>query len=160
MRLNVLPAELRAKNVLRHRSGEGYKKLHWRVPKSTIASIILKLKFEITRTLPRVGSPAKLSNWGEKGLGKRGDQEPDGHSGGAPEILCWWKKLPERQPYHSNIPPIWLYGRVARRKCLLSEGHMKARLEFVKKHLKDSCHYRVLREEKNLVFLLFLPICM
>ena len=25
---------------------------------------------------------------GEKGLGKRGDQEPDGHSEGAPEVLC------------------------------------------------------------------------
>ncbi len=31
-----------------------------------------------------------------------------------------------------------LYGRVARRKPLLSTRNMKARMEFVKKHLKDS----------------------
>ncbi len=31
-----------------------------------------------------------------------------------------------------------LYGRVARRKPLLSARHMKARMEFAKKHLKDS----------------------
>ena len=31
-----------------------------------------------------------------------------------------------------------LYGRVARQKPLLSKRHMTARLEFVKRHLKDS----------------------
>ena len=31
-----------------------------------------------------------------------------------------------------------LYGRVARRKPLLSERHLKACLEFAKKNLKDS----------------------
>ncbi|KAK3515048.1 hypothetical protein QTP70_004035 [Hemibagrus guttatus] len=31
-----------------------------------------------------------------------------------------------------------LYGRVARWKPLLSKRHMKARLEFAKRHLKDS----------------------
>uniref|UniRef100_A0A9J7ZS84 Transposase Tc1-like domain-containing protein n=1 Tax=Cyprinus carpio carpio TaxID=630221 RepID=A0A9J7ZS84_CYPCA len=31
-----------------------------------------------------------------------------------------------------------LYGRVAQRKPLLSARHMKARMEFAKKHLKDS----------------------
>jgi hypothetical protein len=31
-----------------------------------------------------------------------------------------------------------LYGRVARRKPLLSKRHMTGRLEFAKRHLKDS----------------------
>ena len=31
-----------------------------------------------------------------------------------------------------------LYGTVARRKPILSKRHMAARLEFAKKHLKDS----------------------
>ena len=33
-----------------------------------------------------------------------------------------------------------LYGRVARRKPLLSKRHLTVRLEFVKRHLKDSDH--------------------
>ena len=33
-----------------------------------------------------------------------------------------------------------LYGRVARRKPLLNKRHMTARLEFAKRHLKDSDH--------------------
>ena len=33
-----------------------------------------------------------------------------------------------------------LYGRVARRKRLLTKRHMTAHLEFVKRHVKDSEH--------------------
>ena len=44
-----------------------------------MAFIILKLKkFGTTRTLSKAGHPVKL---GEKRLGKKGDQEVDGHSG-------------------------------------------------------------------------------
>ena len=66
MRLKELPAELRDRIVSRHRSGEGYKySAALKVPKSTVASIILKWKkFGTTRMLPRVGHPAKLSNQG------------------------------------------------------------------------------------------------
>ena len=60
-----------------------------KVLKNTVVSIILKWKtFGTTRTLPRAGRPAKQSNRGEKDLGQGDDQEPDGHSGRAPEILC------------------------------------------------------------------------
>ena len=52
-----------------------------KVPKNTVASIILKWKkFRTTKTLPRAGRPAKLTNRGEKCLGQGDDQEPDGHS--------------------------------------------------------------------------------
>ena len=41
------------------------------VPKNTVASIILKWKkFVITKTHPRAGCPAKLSNWGRRALGR------------------------------------------------------------------------------------------
>ena len=36
------------------------------------------------------------------------------------------------------LHPSGLYGREARRKPLLSKRHMTARLEFAKRHLKDS----------------------
>ncbi|CAJ0951528.1 unnamed protein product, partial [Ranitomeya imitator] len=50
---------------LRHRSGQGYQRISavLKVPKSTVASKILKRKkFGTTRSLPRPGCPAKLSN--------------------------------------------------------------------------------------------------
>ncbi len=64
MRSKELPEELRDRIVARHRSGQGYKTISaaLKVPKSTVASIILKWKtFGTTRTLPRAGRPAKLS---------------------------------------------------------------------------------------------------
>jgi hypothetical protein len=48
-----------------------------KVPKNRVYSIVLKWKkFGTTKTLPRAGHPAKLSNQGEKGLCQGGDQEP------------------------------------------------------------------------------------
>ena len=38
----------------------------------------------------------------------------------------------------SHLLQSGLYGRVARRKPLLSARHMKGRIEFAKKHMKDS----------------------
>ncbi len=89
MRSKELPEELRHRIVARHRSGQGYKKnsAALKVPKSTVASIILKWKtFGTTRTLPRAGRPAKLSYRGEKSLGERGKEEPKDHCGWAPEM--------------------------------------------------------------------------
>ena len=83
MRSKELPAVFRHRIVSKHRSGEGYKNKSaaLKVPKSTVTFIILKLKtFGSTGTLPRAGRLAKVSNWGEQALGKRGDQEPDSYS--------------------------------------------------------------------------------
>ena len=71
--------ELRDRIVSRHRSGEGYQKMSTslKVPKSTVASIILKWKkFGTTKTLPRAGQPAKLSNRGRKALVREGTRNP------------------------------------------------------------------------------------
>ena len=67
MRLKELSAELRDRIVSRQRSGKGYQIISaaLKVPKNTVASIILKWKkFGTTKTLPRAGHPAKLSNQG------------------------------------------------------------------------------------------------
>ena len=66
MRLKELSVELRDRIVSKHR--EGYQKMYaaLKVPKNTVASIILKgKKFGTTKTLPRAGRLAKLRNWGE-----------------------------------------------------------------------------------------------
>jgi len=71
MRSKELPEELRDRIGARHRSGQGYKKISaaLKVPKSTVASIILKWKmFGTTRTLPRAGRLAKLSYRGMRAL--------------------------------------------------------------------------------------------
>ncbi|KAI4885408.1 hypothetical protein NFI96_002823 [Prochilodus magdalenae] len=102
MRSKEQPKELRDRTVARHRFGQGYKRISaaLKVPKSTVASIILKWKkFGTTRT----GRPVKLSNHGRRALVREVKKNPKMWSG--------------------------LYGRVDRRKT---------RIEFAKKHMKDS----------------------
>ncbi|CDQ84424.1 unnamed protein product [Oncorhynchus mykiss] len=63
MRLKEL--ELQDRIVSRHRSVKGYQNISavLKVPKNTVASIILKWKrFGTTKTLPRTVRPAKLRN--------------------------------------------------------------------------------------------------
>jgi hypothetical protein len=54
----------------RHRSGEGYQNIsaELKVPKDTVVSILLKCKFGATKTLPRAGHLAKMSNQGRRAL--------------------------------------------------------------------------------------------
>jgi hypothetical protein len=71
MKSKVLSVEFRDRIVSRNRSGEGYQNISaaLKLPKNSVASIILKLnKFGNTKTLPRAGRPAKLSNWGKGAL--------------------------------------------------------------------------------------------
>ncbi len=141
MRSKELPEELRDRIVARHRSGQGYKKnsAALKVPKSTVASIILKWKtFGMTRTLPRAGSPAKLSYQGRRAL-VRGKEEPKEPK--LAELQRCIREMGEscrKSIITAALHQSGLYGRVARRKPLLSARHMKARMEFAKKHMKDS----------------------
>jgi hypothetical protein len=99
MRSKELSVELRDRIV----SGEGYQKISvgLKVPKNTVASIILKRKkFGTTKTLPR----AEQS--GEKGLGQEGDQEPDGHSDRAPKFLCGDGRTFQKDNQLCSTPPI------------------------------------------------------
>uniref|UniRef100_A0AAZ3P1W2 Sleeping Beauty transposase HTH domain-containing protein n=1 Tax=Oncorhynchus tshawytscha TaxID=74940 RepID=A0AAZ3P1W2_ONCTS len=62
--------------VSKHKYGEGYQNISaaLKVPKNTVASIILKWKkFGTTKTLPRAGRPGQTEQSGEKGLGQGGD---------------------------------------------------------------------------------------
>lgn len=98
-----------------------------KVPKRTMASIILKSKtFGTTKTLPRGGHPAK---------GKTGDEERDGHSGWSPEIPCGngrnFQKTIINAAHQSGLD-----GRVVTQKPLLCEWQMKAHLDCAKKHIR------------------------
>ncbi len=48
-----------------------------------------------------------------------------------------WEKIVEVN-HHCSPPPVGALWQSGRRKPLLSARHMKARMEFAKKHLKDS----------------------
>ena len=106
MRSKELSLEVRDRIVSKHRSG-GYQKMSaaLKVPKNTVASILLKWK--------KFGT-TKIEHSGEKGLGQGGDQEHDGHSDRVP--LWRRKNLPEGQSslQHSTnhvmsapAPPLW-----------------------------------------------------
>uniref|UniRef100_A0AAZ3S492 Uncharacterized protein n=1 Tax=Oncorhynchus tshawytscha TaxID=74940 RepID=A0AAZ3S492_ONCTS len=71
MRSKELSIELLDRIVSRHRYGEGYQNTSaaLKVPKNTLASIILKWKkFGTTKTLSRASHLVKLSNWGRRAL--------------------------------------------------------------------------------------------
>jgi hypothetical protein len=123
MRTKELSVELRDRIVSRHRSREGYPNISaaLKVPKNTVASIILKWKmFGTTKTLPRAGRPAKLSNRGRSALVREVTQNP-------------MVTLTELQ---SSCVVMGEPSRrtEARQKPLLSKRHMTARLEFDKRH--------------------------
>uniref|UniRef100_A0A8C2DC74 Transposase n=1 Tax=Cyprinus carpio TaxID=7962 RepID=A0A8C2DC74_CYPCA len=136
MRSKELPEELRDRIVARHRSGQGYKKISaaLKVPKSTVASIILKWKtFGTTRTLPRAGRPAKLSYRGRRALVREVKKNPKIT---VAELQRCSREMGEscrKSTITAALHQSGLYGRVARRKPLLSARHMKARMEFAKK---------------------------
>ena len=89
---------------------------------------------EPPRQFQELAVQAKLSNRG-KGLGQGGEQTPDGHSDRAPVEM---REPSRRTTIFAALHQSGLYGRVARRKPLPSKRHMTARLEFAKRHLKDS----------------------
>ena len=110
-----------------------------KVPKSTVASIILKWKkFGTTNTLPRGGHLAKLRNWGKRALVREVTTNPRVT---LTELQSSYLKMGEpsrRTPISAALHQSGLNGRVARQKTLLSKRHMTACLEFAKRHLKDS----------------------
>ncbi len=134
IRSKELPEELRDRIVARHRSGQGYKKISaaLKVPKSTVASIILKWKtFGTTRTLPRAGRPAKLSYRGRRALVREVKKNPKITVAELQRCIREMGESCRKSTITAALHQSGLYGRVARRKPLLSARYMK-------KHLKDS----------------------
>uniref|UniRef100_A0A7N9AQB8 Transposase n=1 Tax=Mastacembelus armatus TaxID=205130 RepID=A0A7N9AQB8_9TELE len=141
MRSKELPKELRDRIVARHRSGQGYKIISaaLKVPKSTVASIILKWnKFGTTRTLPRPGRPVKLSNRGRRALVREVKKNPKITVAELQRCSREMGESSTKSTITAALHQSGLYGRVARRKPLLSARHKKACIEFAKKHMKDS----------------------
>ncbi len=134
MRSKELPEELRDRIVARHRSGQGYKNISaaLKVPKSTVASIILKWKtFGTTRTLPRAGCTAKLSYRGRRALVREVKKNPKITVAELQRCIREMGESCRKSTITAALHQSGLYGRVARRKPLLFSS-------LLKKHLKDS----------------------
>ena len=110
-----------------------------KIPKNTVAPIILKWKkFGATKTIPRDGRQAKLSNRGRRALVREVTKNPmvtlTELQSSSVEMIVLLEGSPISAAFHQS----GLYGRVARRKQLLSKMPMTARMEFAKKVPKDA----------------------
>ncbi|XP_061603312.1 cyclic AMP-dependent transcription factor ATF-7a isoform X6 [Phyllopteryx taeniolatus] len=104
------------------------------VPKSTVASIILKWKtFGTNRTLPRAGRPAKQSNRGRRALVGEIKKNPKITVAELQRCSQEMGESSRKSTITAALHQSGLYGRVARRKHLLSARHMKASMELAKK---------------------------
>ncbi len=92
----------------------------------------------MTRTLPRAGRPAKLSYRGRRALVREVKNHPKITVAELQRCIREMGESCRKSTITAALHQSGLYGRVARRKPLLSARHMKARMEFAKKHLKDS----------------------
>ena len=138
MRSKELSIERRDRIVSRHRSGEGYQKISaaLKVPKNTVASIILKWKkFGTAKTLPRAGQLAKMSNCRRRAFVREVIMVITRCSlfqSSSVEMVVLLEGSPISVARHRS----GFYGRVARRKPLLSKRHKAAHLEYSKMHVK------------------------
>uniref|UniRef100_A0AAZ3QSW7 Transposase Tc1-like domain-containing protein n=1 Tax=Oncorhynchus tshawytscha TaxID=74940 RepID=A0AAZ3QSW7_ONCTS len=110
-----------------------------KVPKNTVASIILKWKmFGTTKTLPRAARPDKLIIQGRRALVR---EETMNLMVTLTEVQSSSVEMGEpsrRTTISTALLQSGLYGRVVRRKPLLSKRHMASHLEFAKRRLKES----------------------
>ncbi|KAG2466103.1 TCB1 transposase, partial [Polypterus senegalus] len=141
MKSKELSVDLRDRIVSRHKSGECNRKISagLKVPMRTVAFIIHKWKkFETTRTLPGAGRPSKLSDRVRRALVREVTKNPMVTLSELQRSFVEIGKPSRRTTISAAIHQSGLYGRVARQKPLLSKNHIAARLEFAKRHLKDS----------------------
>ena len=132
MRSKELSIELQGRIVSRHRSEEGYQNISTalKVSKNTVASIIIKWKkFRTPKTLPRAGRPAKLSNRERRALVREVTKNPMVTLTELQSSSVEMGEPPRRTTISAALHQSGLYGRVARRKPLLSKSHMTARME-------------------------------
>jgi hypothetical protein len=100
-------------------------------PKNTVASIILKWKtFGTTKTLPRAGHPAKLSNRGRWALVRVVNKNP---MVALTELQSFSVEMGEssrRTTLSAALHQSGLYGRMAKWKPLLSKRPITTHLKF------------------------------
>jgi hypothetical protein len=111
----------------------------FKVPKNSVVSIILKWKkLETTKTHPRAGRPAKLSNQGRRVLVRQVSKNPMVTLTELQSSFVVMGETSRRTTISAALHQSGSYGRVARQNPLLSKRHMAACLEFAKRYIKTS----------------------
>ena len=138
MKTKELSKEVRHEVVEKDHSGEGYKKISKSliIPLSMMKSIIKKWKmYHGTQTLPRSGRPSKLSSQASRKLVLDVTINPTmtlkDLQGSMSEMAFVFIDLQYPVPFTK-------LASMARKKQLLKKKHLKAHMEFVKKHLNDT----------------------
>ncbi len=90
--------------------------------------------FGTTRTLPRAGRPAKLSYRGRRALVREVKKNPKITVAELQRCIREMGESCRKSTITAALHQSGLYGRVARRKPLLSARQTKARMEFAKKN--------------------------
>ena len=134
MRSKELSVDLRDRIVSRHRSGKGTKKClqHCRSPRTQLPPSFLNGRsLALSRHfLELAANLSNLSNQGRKALVR----EVTKLQSSSVEMV----EPSRRTTISAALHQSGLYGRVARRKPLLSKMHMTAHLQIAKRHLKNS----------------------
>ena len=115
--------------------GKGTKEMSaaLKVPKNKMASIIFKRKkFGTTKSLSGAGCQSKLSNWGRKALVREVTKNLMVTLTELQSSPVEMGETSKRTTISLALHHSGLYGRVARRKPLLSKKHMAAHFEFAK----------------------------
>ena len=131
MRSKELSVELRVRVLSRHMSGEGYQNISaaLKFPKNTGASIILKWKkFGTTKTLPKAGRGAKLSNRWKRALVREVTHNTAVTLTELQNSSVVMGEPSRRTTISAALHQSGLYGWVARRRPLFSKRHKTARL--------------------------------
>ena len=141
MKTKELSKQVRDKVVEKHKSGLGYKRISTSlmIPRSTVRSIIAKWKEHGTTTnLPRQGRPSKLTDRARRALIREATERPKVTLKELQSSTANTGVSVHRTTISRTLHRAGLYGRVARKKPLLSIKNKKARFEFAKRHVADS----------------------
>ena len=132
--------EVRDKVIQMHRLGKGYKIISkcLDIPVSTVGSIIRKWKLHhTTQALPRKGRPSKLSAQTRRRLVREATERPTITLKELQSSVAGSGVMVHQSTISRGLHNTGLYGRMARKKPLLKKYHLKARLEFARKHESD-----------------------
>uniref|UniRef100_A0A3P8R957 Transposase Tc1-like domain-containing protein n=1 Tax=Astatotilapia calliptera TaxID=8154 RepID=A0A3P8R957_ASTCA len=142
-RLDLDTTQVRDKVIEKFKAGLGYKKISQalNIPWSTVQAIIQKWKeYGTTVNLPRQGRPPKLTGRTRRTLIRNAAKRPMVTLDELQRSTAQVGESVHRTTISRALHKVGLYGRVVRRKPLLTENQKKSRLQFATSHVGDTAN--------------------